>query len=214
MKNILFIAVCTLMSFNSWAVISTSASATSNYVWRGQTQTTNNAAIQGSVTYESDLGLSIGSWVSNITDDTEADFYANYSHSFSDNFSMSAGYLYYHYLQAKGIDTSEFSLSLNLYGLDFLTSYTDDFFGTKSSALYFLAGYGFTLSAKENLSLSLNVGYSKYDNETLAGTTNYLDYKVALVKTFEKFEMNIGYTNTDRKDRNDQTFSVMLTLNL
>lgn len=214
MKKLVLVTICTIMSFSSWANISSSVSATSNYVWRGQTQTANNTAIQGSINYESELGFSLGTWLSNITNDTEADFYANYSYKISDNFSLNTGYIYYHYLLTKGINTSEFNLGFNLYGVDFLTSYSDNFLGTKSSAFYFFSGHEFSISKKENLSIALNVGYSLFDNETLVGTSSYIDYKLALVKTFEKFEMNIGYTNTDRKNVNDQTFSVILTLNL
>jgi uncharacterized protein (TIGR02001 family) len=67
--------------------VSANLAITSNYVWRGMTQSSNSPAVQGGI----DLGYKgfyLGTWGSNVefgnTDNNlEADFYAGYKYSFS-----------------------------------------------------------------------------------------------------------------------------------
>ena len=45
---------------------SANAAMTNNYIWRGLTQTENEAAIQGGIDYSHESGFYAGTWVSNV----------------------------------------------------------------------------------------------------------------------------------------------------
>ena len=46
--------------------LSANAAVTNNYIWRGLTQTTNDAAVQGGIDLNTDVGFYVGTWVSNV----------------------------------------------------------------------------------------------------------------------------------------------------
>ncbi len=65
------------------ADLSGNAAITSNYIWRGVSQTTDQAAGQGGIDWGNDSGLYVGTWVSNINfgadEGYEMDVYAGFS---------------------------------------------------------------------------------------------------------------------------------------
>ena len=62
------IAATSLLSVQASAVegLSANVAATSNYLWRGVSQTGNAAAISGGIDYAADSGFYAGTWASNI----------------------------------------------------------------------------------------------------------------------------------------------------
>ncbi len=48
------------------AELSANAAIASNYIWRGITQTNDQAAGQGGIDWGNDSGLYVGTWVSNV----------------------------------------------------------------------------------------------------------------------------------------------------
>ena len=62
-------SACLLTAMPSYAEgsFTANASATSNYIWRGLTQTTNEAAVQGGIDYAHESGFYAGTWASNVT---------------------------------------------------------------------------------------------------------------------------------------------------
>ena len=65
------------------AELSANAAITSNYIWRGVTQTSDQAAGQGGIDWGHDSGLYVGTWVSNVNfansdDGYEMDVYAGF----------------------------------------------------------------------------------------------------------------------------------------
>jgi uncharacterized protein (TIGR02001 family) len=74
----------------------------SNYVWRGLTQTENEAAISGGIDYASESGFYVGTWASNVNYGAgdefsfEHDVYGGYAWE-SGDMSFDVGYLYYNY---------------------------------------------------------------------------------------------------------------------
>ncbi len=57
------------------AELTANAALTSNYIWRGVTQTTDQAAGQGGIDWGHDSGLYVGTWVSNVNFDNSDDGY-------------------------------------------------------------------------------------------------------------------------------------------
>lgn len=75
--------------------------ATSNYVWRGVTQTDDAAAISGGLDYAHDSGVYAGLWASNVDfgDDTtaEVDLYAGFANELGNGLGYDFGLLYFAY---------------------------------------------------------------------------------------------------------------------
>ncbi len=57
------------------AELTANAALTSNYIWRGVTQTTDQAAGQGGIDWGHDSGVYVGTWVSNVNFDNSDDGY-------------------------------------------------------------------------------------------------------------------------------------------
>ena len=89
MKNSIVLATAVasvLTSGVAAAELSANATITSNYIWRGITQTADQAAGQGGIDWGHDSGLYVGTWVSNVAfgDDNsgngyEMDVYAGFA---------------------------------------------------------------------------------------------------------------------------------------
>jgi len=82
------------------AGVSANIGVASNYIWRGQTQTSNSAATSGGIDYEHESGFYAGTWVSNIAGgDFEQDIYAGYGFK-TGGIDLDVGYIMYDYLTA------------------------------------------------------------------------------------------------------------------
>lgn len=206
MKKTIVAMLCLLGSTSAFAGLSTNFSLVTDYVWRGVTQTDNDAAVQGGMDYEHDIGLSLGTWLSNVgTGGTEADFYGSYSYSFTDSFSLSVGGTFYHYTKIGGNDTMELNMGITLWMFDLSANYIDEYFGSKSSSWYYSISTSYDLIPSQGIALGLSVGHTTFDKESLSGSTAYWDYKVSLDRTMDKFTVGLFYTDTNRKTTDGTT---------
>lgn len=176
--------------------ISANLAITSNYIWRGMTQTNNSPAVQGGL----DLGYKgfyLGTWGSNVefgdtTNNLEADFYAGYAGELA-GFGYDLGYIYYAYPN----ESNAFNFDEAYVGL----SYDWDSFGVNGKYSFGLNSENDTpdywevgASAKLPWEVTLAASYGDYDDVG----TNYL---VSLAKTFGKFEIKVAYTDFSSDDR-------------
>jgi uncharacterized protein (TIGR02001 family) len=103
-----------MMAGAAQAEVSANIGATSNYLWRGVTQTNNGAAIQGGIDYSHESGFYLGTWASNVdfgdstSNDTgtEVDLYGGFAGEVS-GLIYDLGYIKYLYPQHKGADFGE-----------------------------------------------------------------------------------------------------------
>lgn len=188
--------------------VSANISVTNNYIWRGLTQTMNEAAVQGGIDYASDSGFYAGTWASNVkygADDVysyEHDIYFGYSGE-SGDISYDVGYLYYNY------DTEA--------GFDFGEIYGTVGYGNFSATLYVLAnaepdeepgqdfGFGSTTYLSLNYAYALengtevgfHIGSHQGDfSEAFNGVPgDYIDYSLSLSK--DGFGFMISGTDLD-----------------
>jgi len=80
----------------SMADVSANVAASSNYVWRGVTQTSNKSAVSGGIDYSNDSGIYAGTWASNVDVGNELDLYFGYGAE-TNGIAYDAGYIYYAY---------------------------------------------------------------------------------------------------------------------
>ena len=65
MKKLLAISAL-FLSTNAFGVVSQSMSLVTDFVWRGQSQTSHNPAIQGGINYDFNQNFGLGTWISNV----------------------------------------------------------------------------------------------------------------------------------------------------
>ncbi len=99
------------------AELTANVGVTTNYVFRGVTQTDDNIAIQGGVDFtnefEHDGSLYVGAWASNVdfpaaqADGFEVDLYVGYNFKLNENVKFDVGYIAYEYTDSNLTDASE-----------------------------------------------------------------------------------------------------------
>ncbi len=107
------LAATTLASGAAMAEVSMNIGATSNYIWRGVTQTADEAAVSGGLDYSHESGFYAGTWTSSLGNNdagAEVDFYAGFGGSVSD-FSYDINVTAYTYPQLEDADFTEVGLS-------------------------------------------------------------------------------------------------------
>ncbi len=177
--------------------ISANVTITSDYVWRGLTQTDGEAAIQGGFDYAHESGFAAGVWGSNVdfesvaavgtvtaavNADVEFDLYASYSSEVNE-FGYELGYIAYRYPGAAASNFEEVYLGGSYAGVG--ATY---YFGVSDAEDYFELSYALPIEE-----VDLSVLYGDYDN-------SYDYYGVGIGKSFGGLDFALNYTNTDPHD--------------
>lgn len=190
--------------------VSMNASLTTNYVWRGVSQTRNNGAIQGGLDVAHDSGLYVGVWGSNVDFDSEAsvefDYYAGFGGNITDDVSYDLGYNTYTYPDQSSLDFAEYYGSVSAYGFTLGANYSNDFtgFGGSDATLYTYVGYEYSLPM--DIGLALQYGnYDFKDDLSVGGDDSYNDWSVGLTKELAGLEFGLTYTDTNLSGA-DQAF--------
>jgi len=171
-------------------------SLTTDYLFRGVTQTGHRGAIQGGFDYVNPNGFYVGTWGSNISwigvpnSSLELDTYGGYSASFATDFTYNVGILRYNYSGENppgfvSANTNEIYGSIGWKGISAKYSRsTGNLFGVadSSGSGYLELNGTYTL---EGPAVDLSAHYGK---QTVAGTGNdplsYSDYNVKAAKAF------------------------------
>lgn len=170
--------------------VSANLAITSNYVWRGMTQSSNSPAVQGGI----DLGYKgfyLGTWGSNVefgnTDNNlEADFYAGYKYSFS-GVEFDIGYIYYAYpneSDAFNFDEAYLGLGYDFGMVGINGKYSIALDSENDTTDYWEVGGDIELPMEFTLAAS----YGDFEDVG----TNYL---VSLSKSWGKFDFSVAYTD-------------------
>ncbi|KAA6187332.1 hypothetical protein F2Q65_02075 [Thiohalocapsa marina] len=154
-----------------WA-FSANIGAVSNYVWRGVTQTGDQAAIQGGLDAEHESGFYAGTWVSNIdwgseSPNYELDLYLGYGGAINDDFSYDISGIYYAYPDGRDADFGELGASASYKWFTLGLAYT--VYGENDDGLFddgdlYYYG-GFDLPLPYDFGLSLRAGYYDFRND-------------------------------------------------
>lgn len=97
---------------------------TNNYVWRGITQTADDAAVQGGLDYGHESGFYVGTWNSNVSfASSETDLYAGFASEVGE-LGYDIGYIYYLYPGGGPISFGEIYGSLSYGPASVFAAYT------------------------------------------------------------------------------------------
>lgn len=185
------------------SIFSWNAAISTDYVFRGVSQTDEEASLQLGADLNFANGLYVGVWSSNVDfgsggPDIELDTYIGWNTDLSDRWNLDLMLNRYNYLGEQDgygdIDYNEFIGTLTLdetWGFTF--GYTNDVYALSEDGFYYgLSGswevFGWGLDA--------NIGMSTFDNST--GIKDYLDYGVSVNRDFGPVNAAIGFYGTDR----------------
>ncbi len=172
------VVAATLGSAAAFAGASANVGVASNYIWRGVTQTSDEAAVSGGLDYDFGNGFSVGTWASNLADGAyELDLYGAYGGKLG-NTDYSVGFINYRYPLAPGAgaDFTEITGGLGFGPVSFDAAYTVAADNDASEGDLYLALSGST-DIKEGVSLGGTIGNYDFD----AGG-DYTHYQINLSK--------------------------------
>ncbi|MFT5209463.1 MAG: hypothetical protein ACI9CE_001185 [Flavobacterium sp.] len=182
--------------------ISGNVSIGSDYVFRGISQTGENATIQGGLDIVAENGLYAGIWASNVNYDgsVEVDFYAGYGGSLSEGLDYDVGVLRYEYPDDAegGAPESSFnevygSLSFSNVTVGF--AYSPDYFAESDQSTYVYIDYELTMS--NDYGLSFHYGNQSIDDNAAYGAPDYSDYSIGLSKSISEIDLSLTWFDTD-----------------
>lgn len=227
MKNIHLLAALGLLSMSAGAhaEISSTWALTSDYDFRGITQSDEDPALQASIDYAGDNGWYIGAWASNIDfpgfdGSVELDLYTGFSGGEEDGLGWDVGLVWYTY---PGSDSSATEEKIRdfpeiyggiTYGIwSGKLWYSNDFGGTDESSIYLEGGIDIPLP--RNLSLAIHAGYSDGDGiKASYGVSNYFDYSIGIGYKLQNFDLSLKYVDTDLDDADTDRFIFTISTTL
>lgn len=182
--------------------------AYSDYRSRGQSQTQNDPALQGSATLSHSSGLYAGLWSSNVdfgydtTTRQEIDYYLGYFWQINDDVSLDLAYYKYEYPNQAGFNYNETYARLSAYGA-YIGGYYSDNFGGEDSYLYSYVGYETSLPM--DIGLDLRFGLADYKDPVWVDDDgddrdSYHEWQVGLSKTLLELDWSLSYVDTDLSD--------------
>ncbi len=157
------------------APLTANFAATSNYIWRGKTQSSDQAAVSGGVDYVHDSGFYIGTWVSSLSGSNqyENDIYAGYTMK-AGNLGMDFGTILYRYpVGSAQDDFQEIYAHFSISDFEFGADYTVDKESNPADENDLYIWGSWTTELKKDLSLSLTVGSYDVDGSSTADYTHF-----------------------------------------
>ena len=217
-------AIVTGDTFIEGFTISANVALTSDYKFRGISQSNGDGALQGGFDAGFGPGFYVGAWGSTVNFDTndggccngslELDYYGGWAHDIGDSdFSVDVGYIYYSYPGDNDSD-AEYQEVYAKGSWKFLTlgvAYSDDYYLETDEFWYAHADMSFTLPW--DIALDMHAGYNmleetKYDadgNVTDGGflatdEDAFTDYSISLTKSWASVDWAVAYVGTDLDD--------------
>ena len=186
--RLLIVSISLILASGIASAASVSANATlqSDYTWRGMTQNSGDASVNGGLDVEFDSGFYAGTWIAAVGTGAEVDYYGGVAGELGD-ISYDLGYIKFDYpgTAGGGADFEEAYLGLGLgdFGLSFAS-------GQDTATDNIEVSYGFG---------DFGVAYGEYDEY---GEYFYLTYGFEL----GDFAVTVGYTEfSDDADYDSMT---------
>lgn len=222
MKKLILLGL-TFVSFSAHADFSSTVTAASNYIWRGQSfslsgvgteASEGSPVIQGTIDYAHSSGLGIGVFAGNsdstdfsgntatVVADTETDININYSYQFNDKVTAGAYAFWYNYIKNPSNNSMEYIIYVTYDFLRLDITHMPTFFGIESSSNYYKLSYKQKLD--EKFGILAHYGRTTFEDTDLIGYKDYADYRAGFFFEAKPMTVEIAYTDTDRKDLSDK----------
>ncbi len=180
-------------------VLQVDAAVTSDYVWRGLSQTRGKAAVSGGVEKVTDGSWYFGAWASNVQHESydygsaELDLYVGMS-GHGEELGYDFGFINYQYLAYSGQDFSEMYFSLMSGGFAF--KYSD----SSSAGTYLEINVTSELEMKKGATMTFHAGHYSRNN-----APDYVDGSVSF--NLKAFSLSLSKANVNSpQDKNIKVF--------
>ena len=199
---------------------------TTDYTFRGISQTKKNPAVQGGVEYQHEVGAYIGLWASNVNFNDggqaqiEMDGYGGYRTALTDSLNADIGAIYYAYPGANSnlnydywefYASTEYAIPVHAslgsgFDVDKATvgasfSYSPEFFANSGTGYYLKAKAAMPFA--NGITLDGHLGKQWVQNNQAFGLPDYMDWSLGVAYALPKeFSAKLEYidTNIDKKD--------------
>jgi len=189
--------------------LSANVALTTNYVFRGITQSDDGPAIQGGFDYTQGIFYA-GTWGSSVdfgdATNMELDLYAGLSPTYN-NVTFDLGVLYYAYPDSPELATGEQNF-VEFYGganaplgpveVGGSVAYSPEFYGEIGGAFYYQATAALDLSEEtgvDGLVFDASYAFSRFEDDILGD--DYDDYSIGVSITAFELDLSLRYTGTD-----------------
>jgi len=205
LKASCFAMVAAMLAPTAAAEVTGNIDLTSDYRFRGVSQSAGKIALQGGIEYAADNGFFAGAWASTIdfdkgapveehvNADLELDLYLGYAGSLSDSLDYDVTFYRYNY---PGDDVSqdynEISIGLEFADIRLAYWYANDYGNSGDDLSYTEANYSYALS--DDWSLDLHAGYNFGD---AIEDYEYVDYSIGLSTEVSGIEVSIAWLGSD-----------------
>jgi len=192
--------------------ISGNVALTSDYKFRGISQSNEDIAVQGGFDLGWDNGIYIGTWASSVDFDVssadgglngslELDYYVGWASDIGDSgFGIDVGYLYYDYPGDDGVegDYQELYGSLSWNDLAVGVAYSDDYYAETDTFWYYYADY--SLGINDMFTIDFHVGYNDVEKNggfLSSDEDSFIDYSVGVTASWLAVDWTLAYVGTD-----------------
>lgn len=179
--------------------ISWELAATSDYVFRGISQSDEKPAYQAGITYTAASGFYAGAWGSRVDFDTtdpkhEVDLFVGYAFDAGDAVNFDVMLNQYRYPSASDLNYLELYTTTTFFDTYKVgINYTNDVWNTGEAGWYYSVGGEWSLP--NDFSLGLSVGHSTFSHRIVAD--DYTDWGVTVGKSWGGLGLSLGYYGTD-----------------
>jgi len=175
---------------------------TSDYAFRGISQTDEAPAIQGGLSLTDESGFYLSVWGSSVDfggqGTLEFDVMLGWSGAINEEWSVDVGVMRYGYPNTEFAGSNFYELygSLSYQAFTFGLAYSDDYYANAGTYFYLYGGYSYALT--DNLALDLHVGQNESDDSS----ASYLDWSIGLSTEVLGAGLSLAYVDTDIDDCN------------
>jgi uncharacterized protein (TIGR02001 family) len=196
---------------NSGFDLSSNVAVTTDYTFRGISQTNEGPALQGGFDLSHESGFYVGNWNSNVEfgdASLESDIYGGWAGSFNDvSVDVGAVYFFYPDTGADGSDDEfDYGEVYGTLGYDFGfasvsagVDLTNEFFAESGDAQHYRGSISVPIT--DVVSLGANTGYQVIDENDTFGTPDYWHYGVSVSASFaENYTATLSGVGNDLDD--------------
>ncbi|WP_374962206.1 TorF family putative porin [Spongiibacter tropicus] len=208
-KKMLGVAVVTTAPMAASAgEISGNVAWTTDYSFRGVSQTNEKMAVQGGFDYGFESGAYVGVWASNVNfsdgkssveqNSTETDYYVGYAFNASESVSIDLSFWQFTYPGAESAaNYQEYVASVSVSDFTFGLVYSPDYFGDGNGDATVIS-VDYSLALQENMSMDFHVGQTTTEEDGLVdGDDSYVDYLVGLNYDVAGVTLSLAWVGTD-----------------
>jgi len=185
------------------------AAVTTDYVFRGVSQTDENPALQVGADFAFGPGFYVGAWASNVKfvpdfgANVELDTYVGWATDFSDSVNLDVSLLRYNYFGTdSGVDLeyNELISTLGVGVMAFTLGYTNDIYASDTDSFYYQAAASLNPGGGD-WGLDFGVGLTTFESET--ELEDYTDYFISVSHPLGPFSAALGYYGNDGNGRDN-----------